>query len=116
MQDDASVTLVSPDKQSEVQENATVGDATSVQHAFDVVNDLKTASCLTALFTAELQKPGQLPEGVSVSGLQFTQQPVQAGDQAVGYTSSIAVTGGNANTSSQLGLRFDAVRKAPTSP
>jgi hypothetical protein len=110
MQDDASVGLVAPDEQTFVQEQVTVGDPASVQNAFNVVKDPKTATCLTALFTAALQQPGLLPAGVSISGLQFAQQPLQGGEEAIAYTSSIGVTGGNANTSAQLGLRFDAIR------
>lgn len=52
----------------------------------------------------------QLPEGVSIAGLHFQQQPLQAGDQAISYIGSLGVTGGNAGTGEQLGLRMDAIR------
>ncbi|MGD9999517.1 MAG: hypothetical protein AB7L17_02445 [Ilumatobacteraceae bacterium] len=110
MEDDAEVKLVSPDTATEVNEQVTVGDPASVQTAFDTFADPQTATCLTTLFTTLLSQPGAMPDGVTLSGIQFAQQPMTGGDQAVGYVATITVTGEQTGVTAPIAIRFDAVR------
>lgn len=109
LNDDASEDLVSPDKHVQISESVTVSDEANATKALDALSAPNTATCLQQVFTMALQQQ-QLPEGVSIAGLQFQQQPLQAGDQAISYIGSLGVTGGNAGTGEQLGLRMDAIR------
>ncbi|MCU1360334.1 MAG: hypothetical protein JWN99_1623, partial [Ilumatobacteraceae bacterium] len=110
LDDDASVTLTSPDGKTEVDENVTVGDHTIIAAAFQTFADPATAACLTATFTQLLSQPGALPDGVTLTGLEFAQQPLAAGIEAVGYVATITVTGEATGASAPVGIRFDAVR------
>ncbi|MCU1360333.1 MAG: hypothetical protein JWN99_1622 [Ilumatobacteraceae bacterium] len=112
LEDDYDVTLMSPDGKTEVDENVTVGDAADVQNAYDVFADPATAACFTATFQALFAEPGSLPDGVTVTGIEFAQQPLTAGDQAIGYLATITVTGEATGVSAPVGVRIDAVRKA----
>jgi hypothetical protein len=110
MEDDAEVKLISPDTATEVNEQVTVGDPASVQTAFDTFADPQTATCLTTLFTTLLSQPGAMSDGVTLSGIQFAQQPMTGGDQAVGYVATITVTGEQTGETAPVAIRFDAVR------
>jgi hypothetical protein len=110
MDDDADTTLVTPDGKVEVNEGVTVGDPANLQTAFDLFADPSTANCLTAVFTAILTQPGQAPEGVTITGVQFAQAPLAAGEQAVSYVATLTFTGNESGVSAPLGIRFDAVK------
>jgi hypothetical protein len=110
LQDDAEVALLAPDGKTEVDENVTVGDPAAIQAAFDTFAAPETATCLTAMFTKELSQPGAMPEGVTFGGIQFAQQPLTGGEQAVGYVATITATGTQTGITAPIGVRFDAVR------
>jgi hypothetical protein len=113
LEDDFDAALVSPDGKVELDENVTVGDPAIVQSAFDAFADPSTAGCLTAIFTSLLSQPGVMPEGVTMTGIEFAQQPMVGGDQAIGYLATITVTGTATGVSAPIGVRFDAVRTGP---
>jgi hypothetical protein len=109
--DDADTTLIAPDGKLQIDENVTVSDAATVQTVFNVFSDPVTADCLTALFTTLLSQPGATPEGVTITGIQFAQEPLTGGEQAVGYVATLTFTGTETGVSAPLGFRFDAVKQ-----
>ncbi|MBI5089030.1 MAG: hypothetical protein HZB15_09285 [Actinobacteria bacterium] len=110
LENDAETTLLSPDQATQVMEHVTAGEAGAAQQAFDAFAAPETATCLSSLFTASLSEPGAMPEGVTLSAVEFAQEPLTAGDQAIGYVATITVTGEETGITAPIGIRFDSVR------
>jgi hypothetical protein len=109
LQDEASVDFVSPDGGTQLTHSVVVAEPEAIDRAFAVVSDPSMPSCLDAAMTAVLARPGQLPGGATVESIEFTTEPLQAGDSAVGFPGTVTVADA-AGTTATLALRFDAVR------
>ena len=109
MQNEANIDLVSPDGGTRVTHSVVIGEPEVVDRAFAVVADPNFPACLNAAFTGLLSRPGQLPDGVTLAGVEFASEPLQAGDAAAGHAGTVTLTGPDGTTQT-VNVRMDAVR------
>lgn len=110
LQDDDSVNLVAPDQMTTVVEGVTVAAPDAVKRAYDVFASDATIPCFNTTFTAQLQEPGALSAGLTIDGVTFAREALQAGEEAVGYVATVTVTDTKTGITAPIGVRVDAVR------